>query len=82
MTFRVTNKEFNAELKDRTSAKFRSLSAELEQEVLTQNNHFMKCSPKIKNLEPLSNSYENSTTTVKDLESLVIDPYRQPSFWI
>ena len=51
MTFRVTNREFNAELKDRTSAKFRSLSAELEQEVLTQNNRFMKCSPKIKKLE-------------------------------
>ncbi|XP_044169164.1 uncharacterized protein LOC122953369 isoform X1 [Acropora millepora] len=33
VTFRVTNREFNVELRDRTSTKFRSLSAELEQEM-------------------------------------------------
>ena len=43
MTFRVTNREFNVELTDRTSTKFRSLSAELEQEVWIRSDHYMKC---------------------------------------
>ena len=37
----MTNREFNVELRDRTSAKFRSLSAELEYEVWIRSDHYM-----------------------------------------